>query len=96
MCQIRIDGFLKRIVSRAVNELNVQRTVREPFGGKFVYVRSISLTKNTNKKFRSITLTNEHEQRSRSFDCVRERSVICSFVFVRLCPFVFGFLCLFF
>ena len=35
---------------RAVNEPNVQRTVREPFGGKFVYVRSISLT-------------NEHEQK---------------------------------
>ncbi|KAJ0589356.1 hypothetical protein HanIR_Chr04g0185251 [Helianthus annuus] len=29
---------------RAVNEPNVQRTVCEPFGGKFVYVRSISLT----------------------------------------------------
>ncbi|KAJ0454420.1 hypothetical protein HanIR_Chr15g0739851 [Helianthus annuus] len=36
---------------RAVNEPNVQRTVREPFGGKFVYVRSISLT-------------NEHEQKN--------------------------------
>ncbi|KAJ0906955.1 hypothetical protein HanRHA438_Chr07g0293161 [Helianthus annuus] len=36
--------------SRAVNEPNVQRTVREPFGGKFVYVRSISLTNEHKRK----------------------------------------------
>ncbi|MFS8000342.1 hypothetical protein Hanom_Chr12g01177221 [Helianthus anomalus] len=46
--------------SRAVNEPNVQRTVCEPFGGKFVYVRSISLT-------------NEHEQKI-SFDKLNERT----------------------
>ncbi|KAJ0545573.1 hypothetical protein HanIR_Chr08g0351331 [Helianthus annuus] len=37
------------MVIPAVNEPNVQRIVREPFDGKFVYVCSISLT-------------NEHEQ----------------------------------
>ncbi|KAJ0538074.1 putative protein kinase RLK-Pelle-CrRLK1L-1 family [Helianthus annuus] len=45
---------------RAVNEPNVQRTVREPFGGKFIYVRSISLT-------------NKHEQKI-SFDKLNERT----------------------
>ncbi|KAJ0622082.1 hypothetical protein HanIR_Chr01g0016071 [Helianthus annuus] len=30
------------LADRAVNEPNVQRTVHEPFGGKFVYVRSFS------------------------------------------------------
>ncbi|MFS8018862.1 hypothetical protein Hanom_Chr15g01397071 [Helianthus anomalus] len=43
-----------------------------------------------NKRFRSVSLANEHEHRSRSFDCVRERSLnvrLRSFLFacVRLC-----------
>ncbi|KAJ0835090.1 hypothetical protein HanRHA438_Chr16g0751141 [Helianthus annuus] len=40
---------------RTVNEPNVQRTVREPFGGKFVYVRSFNKRTNMNKKFCSIS-----------------------------------------
>ncbi|KAJ0511521.1 hypothetical protein HanIR_Chr11g0553031 [Helianthus annuus] len=40
---------------RPVNESNVQRTVREPFGGKFVYVRSFNKRANMNKKFRTIS-----------------------------------------
>ncbi|KAF5816785.1 putative abieta-7,13-dien-18-ol hydroxylase [Helianthus annuus] len=39
-----LTPFMRVCVCRAVNELNVQPTVREPFGGKFIYVRSISLT----------------------------------------------------
>ncbi|KAL4557895.1 hypothetical protein LXL04_036089 [Taraxacum kok-saghyz] len=35
-------------VCRAVNELNVRRTVREPFGGKFVYVRLFNKRTDTN------------------------------------------------
>ncbi|KAJ0600731.1 hypothetical protein HanRHA438_Chr03g0121211 [Helianthus annuus] len=40
---------------RAANEPNVRRTVREPFGGKFVYVRLFIKQTNTNKKFRSFS-----------------------------------------
>ncbi|KAJ0559865.1 hypothetical protein HanHA300_Chr06g0205121 [Helianthus annuus] len=40
--QILLNGNNIAIVSRAVNEPNVQRTVHESFGGKFVYVRSFS------------------------------------------------------
>ncbi|KAJ0577864.1 hypothetical protein HanIR_Chr05g0240841 [Helianthus annuus] len=45
----------REVTARAVNEPNVQRTVREPFGGKFVYVRSFNKRTNMNKKFRSIS-----------------------------------------
>ncbi|MFS7960104.1 hypothetical protein Hanom_Chr08g00699031 [Helianthus anomalus] len=40
---------------RAVNEPNVRRTVREPFGGKFVCVRSFIKQTNTNNVFRSFS-----------------------------------------
>ncbi|KAJ0578595.1 hypothetical protein HanIR_Chr05g0249671 [Helianthus annuus] len=41
--------------NRAANKPNVRRTVHEPFGGKFVCVRSFTKQTNTNKKFRSLS-----------------------------------------
>uniref|UniRef100_A0A251RS06 Uncharacterized protein n=1 Tax=Helianthus annuus TaxID=4232 RepID=A0A251RS06_HELAN len=52
LCFLRLNFICTK--TRAVNEPNVQRTVREPFGGKFVYVRSFNKRTNMNKKFRSI------------------------------------------
>ncbi|KAJ0766578.1 putative gamma-tubulin complex component protein [Helianthus annuus] len=55
VAQLEHQFRLGRLSIRAVNEPNVQRTVREPFGGKFVYVRSFNKRTNMNKKFRSIS-----------------------------------------
>ncbi|KAJ0432211.1 hypothetical protein HanIR_Chr17g0856761 [Helianthus annuus] len=44
---------IRSTMARVVNELNVQRTVRELFGRKFVYVHSFNKRTNLNKKFRS-------------------------------------------
>ena len=64
-CSLRLSPTLEEkggssspaldVANKTVNELNVQRTVREPFGGKFVYVRSFNKRTNMNKKFPSIS-----------------------------------------
>ncbi|MFS7942257.1 hypothetical protein Hanom_Chr06g00486241 [Helianthus anomalus] len=53
------------VFSRAVNEPNVQRTIREPLGGKFAYVRSISLTNEHEKKIRLVSLAISERTRTK-------------------------------
>uniref|UniRef100_A0A251SK57 Uncharacterized protein n=1 Tax=Helianthus annuus TaxID=4232 RepID=A0A251SK57_HELAN len=88
-----ISIFLCKSVSpvyytrRAVNEPNLQRTVHESFGGKFVYVRSIIKWTNTSKNIPFVKIKNRGcfvRLRSQTFGYVvaearrvRERRLLC-------------------